>query len=72
MADVVKWGGVTRLHGDPNESLKDAQQVALETVVVIGRTTDRGLYFCSSTPDGGDVLWLMEDAKRALLSGELE
>lgn len=36
-------------------------------VCVIGQDADGGLYFASSKSDGGEVLWWMEKAKRALM-----
>ena len=72
MADVVQWRGVTRLYGDPRKVLAEARDAGLDTAIVIGRTMEGKLYFHSSTPDGGDVLWLVELTKKALLSGELE
>jgi hypothetical protein len=34
---------------------------------VIGKQKDGGYYFSSSLADGGDVLWLLERAKLALM-----
>ena len=37
------------------------------SIVAIGFKNDGEFYFASSLADGGDVLWLMELAKRALM-----
>lgn len=39
----------------------------LESVVIMGWDKDGELYFASSKADGGDILWLMEKAKKLLL-----
>jgi hypothetical protein len=49
--------------------LATAAGAKLSEVIVIGRTQEGDLYFISSSADGGDVLWLMEIAKRELMAG---
>jgi hypothetical protein len=44
----------------------------LQHAVVIGVTSEGNLYFGSSMADGGDVLWWIEKAKLALLSGDAD
>ena len=66
MGDVVIFHGVTVLDFDPDRVLSAAVG-ELECVVVIGRTKYGEEYFASSLADGGDVLWMMERAKKALL-----
>ncbi len=39
-------------------------------VVIIGWDKDGELYFASSFADGGEVIWLLEKAKAALLADE--
>jgi hypothetical protein len=36
-------------------------------VIVIGEDADGSLYFAASKSDGGEMLWWMEKAKRALM-----
>lgn len=67
------FSGVTVLDLDPDRVLSSAVG-ELECVVLIGRTKEGDEYFTSSVADGGDVLWMMERAKKALLeiSDEIE
>lgn len=67
MGEVVIFHGITVLDLDPDRTLRAAEGV-LEHVVIIGRTKDGYEYFSSSVADGGDALWMMERAKKALLS----
>lgn len=67
MSNVVELNNVTRLDLPPKRILKKAKEADLETIIIIGVTTDGELYFASSAADGGDVLWWMEKAKKALL-----
>jgi hypothetical protein len=39
----------------------------MKNAVVIGWDKDNDFYFASSQADGGDILWLMELAKKKLL-----
>jgi len=47
--------------------LEVALQQKFEAVAVLGFTADGGIYVTASCSHGGDVLWLMEAAKMALL-----
>jgi len=67
MGDVVSLGCVTSLDMPPERVLSEAIEHDLETVLIIGRTKDGELYFEGSSADGGDALWLMELAKKALM-----
>jgi hypothetical protein len=67
MADVIMLDMVTRLDIPVERVLENAKDLVKDTVVVIGWDEDGGLYFASSKADGGDVLWLLEKAKQALL-----
>ena len=52
----------------PVERVHDAaRDVNLQSIVIIGYDEDGDFYFASSYADGGDVLWLMEMAKKRLL-----
>jgi len=64
---VVRLDCVTRLDIPVEAILEEAIKVDLEEVVVIGWEKDGEMYFSSSKADGGDVLWLMEKAKKMLL-----
>lgn len=68
--NVVPWRGVTKLDLPIEQILERAKDANLETVVVMGWDKDGSPFFASSTPDGGDVLWLMEMTKKRLLDTE--
>lgn len=65
--NVVHAGIITRLDLSPSQVLARAAEHGLDAVVVIGRNAD-GEYFASSVADGGDVLWMIERCRKALLS----
>ncbi|NIA72284.1 hypothetical protein HBA54_27195 [Pelagibius litoralis] len=69
-ADVIEWGGITKLDLPPDRVLEGAKG-KLERVVVLGFTESGDVFFASSGADGGDVIWLMEKAKKALLEVEI-
>jgi hypothetical protein len=65
--NVVILPVVTRLNIPPERVLNDALAADLDGAVVIGQRKDGSYYFSSSIADGGDVLWLLEWAKVALM-----
>ena len=65
--NVVILPVVTRLDVPAERVLNAALAADLDGVVVIGKQKDGGYYFSSSVADGGDVLWLLEWAKLALM-----
>lgn len=71
-SNILDFTGISRLGVDPQRVLSKASDKELEDVIVIGRTQEGHLYFHASSPDGADVLWLMELTKKNLLSGELD
>jgi hypothetical protein len=66
MNNVVILPVVTRLDLPAQRTLDAACDANLETAVVIGWDADGDFYFASNKADGGDVLWLLELAKRKL------
>ena len=64
---VVVLPVITTLDLDVGRVLQAAIDVKLKQVWVIGEGVDGGLYFSSSVSDGGNALWWMEKAKRALM-----
>lgn len=68
MSKVIDLGNVTSLDFPPEKILTDAMSEDLKAVFVVGRNKDGNLYFASSMADGGDVLWLMELTRKALLA----
>lgn len=65
--NVVILPVVTRLDIPPERVLNGALEADLEAVIVIGVTKDDSHYFSSSLGHGGEVLWLIERAKLALM-----
>ncbi len=65
--EIVNWSGITKLDMPPDRILEAAKD-KLEGVVILGFTKDGDEYFASSYADGGEMLWLLERAKKALLS----
>lgn len=66
--NVIPIGGITYLDIPVERVLDEAKpQVDEGGVVVLGWDKDGELYFASSIADGGEVLWLLEKAKTALL-----
>jgi len=64
---VIVLPVITTLDPDVGRVLQAAIDAKLKQVWVIGENADGGLYFSSSVSDGGDALWWMEKAKRALM-----
>ena len=67
MGEVVDAPIVTRLDIPAERILNKAREADLKNVVVIGWAENGEFYFASSMADGGDVLWLLEMAKKKLL-----
>ena len=70
--NVIPLGGITRLDM-PVDRVLDAAKEKLHDgdaggVVILGWDKDGGFYFNSSIADGGEVIWLLEKAKLALLN----
>jgi hypothetical protein len=67
MSNVVELDVASSLPIPAERILNRALGDGLDTAVVIGWDDDGQFYFASSNPDGGDILWLLEYAKKALL-----
>lgn len=67
-AQVLRFGGVTKLDLQPELVLQGALDEGLKCAVVLGYAADGCEYFASSMADGADVLWLLERLKLKLLS----
>ena len=72
-AQVIPLGNITRLDL-PVERVLDAARSRLDDggVVVLGWDKGQELYFASSIADGGEVIWLLEMAKKRLLEAAEE
>ena len=69
-SNIIPIGGVTLLNL-PEDSILEQAKGKMDDVVLIGWDKDGELYFASSLADGGDVLWLIEKCKQALLEVEV-
>ena len=58
---------ITSLDVDVERVLQAAIDAKPKRVWVIGEDAEGALYFASSCADGGEALWWMEKAKRALM-----
>ena len=68
--NIVIWQGITR-HDLPPDRLLEQAKGQVDSVVILGWDKDGELYFASSMADGGNVMWLMRKAEKALLEAEL-
>lgn len=50
----------------PDQVLAGALKAGLDSVVVVGYKGDE-IYFAFSSPEGPQVLWALEEAKKALM-----
>lgn len=66
MTNVVELGVVTTQDHPPDWALQKALDARLELAIVVG-VKDGELFFSSNKADGGEVLWWLEKAKKALL-----
>lgn len=71
MSNIVDFNGLTTLNMQADRVLESATG-NLEDAIVIGYNKDGEFYFASSVADGGDILWLLESAKKRLLDNAAE
>lgn len=64
---IVEFTGITKLDIPPDRILSKAIG-NMSQCVIIGYDKEGELYFASSQADGGEVLWLLELAKKELLN----
>lgn len=67
MSNVIPLGNITRLNLPTDRVLENAKGNCTSGVVILGFDEDGELFFASSIADGGNVLWLLEMAKKQLL-----
>lgn len=65
--NVVEFSGETR-HEIPADKVLTAALGKLSTALVIGWDEEGGYYFASTTGHGGEIVWLLEVTKKALMS----
>lgn len=66
---VRELGVISKIDVPPEKMLKAALEADLESCVIMGWDKKDDLYFASSIAEGGDVLWIIEQVKLALISG---
>jgi hypothetical protein len=66
-SNLKLFPGITTLDHDASVMLELAKNAKLSGVVIVGWDEHGELFFSSNKADGGDVLWLLEKAKRMLL-----
>lgn len=68
--NVIPLNNITKLDLPPDRVLESAIG-EMDAVVLIGWSKNGELYFASSIADGGEVNWLLDKAKMALLGVEI-
>lgn len=66
-ARVIPLGCITRLDLPVDRVLEQAKDQVVN-VVLMGWDKDGELYFASTFSDGGEILWLMDKCRDALMS----
>jgi hypothetical protein len=64
---VVPFTGITKLDLPAERIISGAAEANLGTVVIIGFDGEGDFFFSSNKADGGEVLWLMELARKKLM-----
>lgn len=67
MTDNVHYLDVVTRLDIPVERVLEQAKDNLKDVVLVGWDKDGELYFASNKANGGEVLWLLEKAKKLLL-----
>lgn len=67
MADVVNFPKPTRLNLPVERVMKLADEANLIGCVIVGVNADGEEFFASTYADGGDALWRLARAQKALL-----
>lgn len=65
--NVVPFSGQTTLDIQPSEVLEAALLTDLSSAVVLGHQENGELFIASSKGSAGEILWLIEKCKLALL-----
>ena len=65
--NVVFFPGASDQRFTPDLLLRGALKADLEDVVILGWDEDGDLFFSGSLTSKGDILWLLENARMALL-----
>lgn len=65
--NVILFPGTTQDDLEVARMLHAAIEANLDKVIILGWDQDGNEYMTSSTPDGGDVIWLLERCKHRLM-----
>jgi len=65
--NIVDFRGVTFLDMPPERIICRAEKHNFQDILILGYDDKGEFVFLSSKADGGDVLWLLELAKKLLL-----
>lgn len=65
--NVVILGGWTKVDLPPERVINAAQENEVNPVVIVGKDKDGELYFAATTSNTGEVLLLLERAKKRLI-----
>ena len=68
--NIIPLGNITKLDLPTDRVLDGCKGDCTAGVVVLGFDDEGELYFTSSIADGGEVIWLLEMAKKHLLEIE--
>lgn len=66
MSNVTKFRGIT-IADIPPDTILEAATGKLDSTLVIGWDHDGNLYVASTSSSPGEIMWLMESAKKYLL-----
>ena len=64
--NVIEFNGITKLDLEPDRVLENTKG-KLKSFLIIGYDTDDEFYFSSTLANAGEMLWLIELAKKQLL-----
>ena len=70
-SNVIPLGCITKLDL-PVDRVLEAAKGKMNGVVLLGYDNNNEFYFASTYADGGDVLWLLENAKKQLLEVNID
>lgn len=68
---IIDFSGCTTLDIPPERVIRGAEQADLKCIIIIGETEDE-LYMATSMGRNADVIYLLEQAKHRLLSGDYD
>ena len=72
MADVVDFGGTTKLDINPQRIIEGLEGQNFTHILVLGWIDDDEHYFASNTGKKGELLLLIEEFKHRLIAGDYD